>query len=56
MRAAVVFIPDAVTTLSRGTEPRIALWLGVYAFGFGALLITLSFRLRTWARLVLAES
>ena len=28
VRAAVVFMPDAVPTLSRGTEPRIALWFG----------------------------
>ena len=28
VRAVVVFIPDAVPTLSRGTEPRIALWFG----------------------------
>ena len=30
--------------------------VGVYAFAFGALLIALSFRLRSWARLALAES
>jgi uncharacterized membrane protein HdeD (DUF308 family) len=34
----------------------IGLWLGVYAFAFGALLIGLSLRLRSWARLALAES
>src|SRR5262249_15604981 len=28
VRAAVVFIPDAVPTLSLGTDPRIALWFG----------------------------
>src|SRR5690349_5773623 len=28
VRAVVEFIPDAVPTFSRGTEPRMALWLG----------------------------
>ena len=28
VRAAVVFMPDAVPTLSRGTDPKIALWFG----------------------------
>lgn len=28
VRAAVVFIPDALPTLSLGTEPKIALWFG----------------------------
>ena len=28
VRAVVVFIPEAVPTLSRGTEPKIALWFG----------------------------
>ena len=28
MRAVVVFIPEAVPSLSLGTEPKIALWFG----------------------------
>ena len=45
-----------MASLPLASPGGIALWLGVYAFAFGALLIALSFRLRSWARLALAES
>jgi len=45
-----------MASLPLASPGRIALWLGVYAFAFGALLIALSFRLRAWARLALADS
>jgi uncharacterized membrane protein HdeD (DUF308 family) len=43
-----------MAALPLADPPGIAFWLGVYAFGFGALLIALGFRLRSWARLEMA--
>ena len=45
-----------MASLPLASPGGIALWLGVYALAFGALLIALSFRLRSWARLALADS
>jgi uncharacterized membrane protein HdeD (DUF308 family) len=44
-----------MASLPLASPGEIAFWLGVYAVAFGALLIALSFRLRSWARLPLAE-
>ncbi len=52
---ASLLLGGLMALLPLATAGEVALWLGVYALAFGALLIALSFRLRSWARLALME-
>jgi uncharacterized membrane protein HdeD (DUF308 family) len=50
---ASLFLFVLMAALQLATPGKIAVLLGVYAFAFGSLLVALSFRLRSWARLAL---
>jgi uncharacterized membrane protein HdeD (DUF308 family) len=54
--SASLLLGVLMASLPLASPGGIALWLGTYAFAFGALLIVLSLRLRSWASLPLAES